>query len=183
MVRALRYERVANNHIWWRIAGSSWNDPLNSNFAKEAGGRWNPPNSFRTLYLNGDKKTARCNLKAFTARLPYEPEDLRDDNGPVLIGCRLPREQNVCDVHTADGVRDACLPDTYPFELDGAIVSHSKCQEIGKRVKDESGRGVHARSAKSSSAEDLELAWFPASSRSAARAIERLSFNAWYWHS
>ena len=24
---------------------------------------------------------------------PYEPEDLRDDTGPVLIGCTLPRRQ------------------------------------------------------------------------------------------
>ena len=174
---------MSDSHIWWRIAEPSWNDPLNPNFAKELGGRWNPPNSFRTLYLNGDKKTAHCNLRAFIDTWPYEPEDLRDDNGPVLIGCRLPRKQVVCDVHTADGVRDAGLPDTYPLEVDGTIVSHSKCQEIGKRVKVERGRGVHARSARSSSAKDLELAWFPASTRSAARTVEKLSFIAWYWHS
>ena len=183
MVRELRYGNVPDSHIWWRIAEPTWNNPLNPDFAKVQGGRWNPPNSFRTLYLNGDKITARCNLKAFIAPKPYEPEDLRDDTGPVLIGCRLPRNQVVCDVHTADGVRAAGLPDTYPFDVDGESIPHKNCQEIGMQVKSEGRRGVHARSAQSSNFENLELAWFPALSRSAARPVEKLSFAEWYWHS
>ena len=183
MAKRLRYEAVSNGHVWWRIANLDWEDPLDPDHARRKGGRWNPPNSYRTLYLNSSKKTAHCNLRAFIAEWPYEPEDLRDDNGPVLIGCRLPRNQVVCDAHTSEGIKAAGLPSTYPVDSTGKTVPHLQCQNIGRRVKDERKRGVHARSAQSIDAINLELAWFPASTRSVARPVERLLYGAWYWHS
>ena len=32
----------------------AWDDPLDPNYAKGYGGRWNPPDSFPTLYFNED---------------------------------------------------------------------------------------------------------------------------------
>ena len=115
-------ETVPDAHVWWRIADPGWVDPLDSSFAQRHGGRWNPPGSFPALYLNEDLVTAHLNLRTFIARWPYEPEDLRDDTGPLLVGCVLPRRQVVCEAHSPAGVRAADLPETYPFGEDGAPV-------------------------------------------------------------
>lgn len=181
MGRELEYEKLPDRRTWWRVADPVWRDPLNPMYSKKKGGRWNGPGDCPTLYLNDDKQTARCNVGTFIDEEPYEPEDLRDDTAPILIGCRLPTRQIVCDVYTDAGVRAASLPSTYPLDAEGAIVKHDVCRDIGKQVKAERKRGIHTRCAKSSSPEDLELAWFPASSGSKAQEVERLRFSMWYW--
>ena len=133
------------------------------------------------LHLNEDVATARVNLRAFIAEWPYEPEDLRDDTGPILVCCSLPRRQVVCDLYTADGVRAAGLPDTYPLEKDGSLVPHARCWPIGARAKALGLRGVRARSAQSRNGPGRELAWFPASARSVARWVRKLAFVEWFW--
>ena len=77
----LRRETLPDAHVWWRIADPAWTNPLDPSFAQRQSGRWNPPDSFPTLYLNEDMATARRNLRAFIAKWPYEPEDLRDAGG------------------------------------------------------------------------------------------------------
>ena len=180
MTAALRREAVPDAHVWWRIADPSWSDPLDPDYARRRGGRWNPPGSFRVLYLNEDLGTARLNLRAFTARWPYEPEDLRDDTGPVLIGCALPRRQIACDAHSAAGLRAAGLPAAYPLDENGTPVPHARCQPVGTRAKAARLRGVRARSAQSRDGAGRELAWFPASGRSIARRVRTLSFAGWF---
>jgi len=125
--------------------------------------------------------TARLNLRRFSADWPYEPEDLRADTGPILVGVKLPRRQTVCDAHTRSGVAAAGLPASYPLDENGDAVPHSVCQPIGARVKDSGQRGVRARSARSRHGAGRELAWFPATARSAARPTRSLSFENWYW--
>ena len=178
--RALRREVLPGAHVWWRIADASWSDPLAPDFARRLGGRWNPPGSFRVLYLNEDLLTARLNLRTFIAGWPYEPEDLRDDTGPVLLGCMLPRRQIVCDAHSPAGLRAAGLPATYPLEKDGTAVPHARCQPVGARAKTERLRGVRARCAQLRDGAGCELAWFPATGRSTARRVRTLSFAAWF---
>ena len=180
MTAALRRETLSEAHVWWRVADSSWSDPLDPGFARRRGGRWNPPGMFPVLYLNEDPATARLNLRAFIAGWPYEPEDLRDDTGPVLIGCLLPRRQIVCDAHSPAGLRAAGLPTTYPLDEHGAPVPHARCQPVGLRAKSERLRGVRCRSAQSREGAGRELAWFPATGRSTARRIRTLSFVSWY---
>ena len=119
MTTALRREAVPASRVWWRIAHSSWNDPLDPNFARR----------------HGNLVTARLNLRTFIAGWPYEPEDLRDDTGPVLVGAR---------------------------------------------AKAEGRRGVRARSAQSRDGTGRELAWFPATERSAGRRVRTLSFAEWF---
>ena len=173
-------ERIPDSHVWWRIADPTWNDPLDPGFARQHGGRWNPPDSFPVLYLNEDLSTARMNLYAFVAQWPYGPEDLRDDTGPSLVGCTLPRQQTVCDAHSRAGIHAAGLPRTYPLRADGTTVPHAPCQAIGANVKAAGLRGIHARSAQTVDGRGRELAWFPASSRSLARRIRSLAFSMWF---
>ena len=177
----LLHETVPDAHVWRRIGDPSWADPLDPSFAQHRGGRWNPPDSFPTLYLSEDLVSARLNLRAFIAGWPYEPEDLRDDTGPILVACVLPRRQVVCDAHTPAGLHAAGLPDTYPLELDGSPEAHARCQPIGARAREEHLRGVRARSARSPDGAGRELAWFPATARSAARRIRTMPFEAWFW--
>ena len=177
---ALRRETLPDSHVWWRIADPAWDDPLDPSFARRHGGRWNPPDSFPVLYLNEDVTTARLNLRAFISRWPYEPEDLRDDTGPTLIGCTVPRRQVVCDAHSPAGLRAAGLPGTYPLDRGGALIPHARCQPVGARARAEDLRGVRARSARSQDGAGRELAWFPASRRSLARRVETHAFTAWF---
>ena len=155
-------------------------DPPDPAFAQRQGGRWNPPGSFRTLYLNEDVVTAHLNLRAFIAKWPYEPEDLRDDTGPILVGCTLPRIQVVCDAHSPAGLQSAGLPNTYPLATDGTPVPHTRCQPIGNKAKEAGLRGVRARSARSPDDAGRELAWFLTAARSLALRVRTLAFVAWF---
>lgn len=174
-------EDLQDGHEWLRICEASWSDPLDDTHAQVRGGRWNPPDSWRTLYLNEDLVTARLNLRRFIAGWPYEPEDLRPDAGPHLAVATLPRSQTVADVHTPEGVAAAGLPATYPLDTTGAVVDHVVCQAVGQRVHDAGLRGVRCRSAPAPDGAGREVAWFPATSRSHATLVERLSFDEWYW--
>jgi hypothetical protein len=174
-------ERLADAQRWLRIAAQEWANPLDTTFAQARGGRWNPPGSWRTLYLNEDLVTSRLNLRTFIADWPYEPEDLRSDTGPHLAVATLPRDQEAADVHTPAGVAAVGLPVTYPLDAHGRRVDHPTCQAIGRQVKDAGLRGIRCRSARTHEGAGRELAWFPATARSRARLVERLTFDDWYW--
>jgi hypothetical protein len=178
---AFRKELLPDAHVWWRIADPAWRDPLDPDFAERHGGRWNPPRSFPTLYLNEDQVTARLNLRRFVAQWSYEPEDLRNDTGPSLVGTHLPGRQTVCDAHTPRGVAAAGLPASYPFDEKGERIAHAVCQPIGALAKNIGLRGVRARSAQSGKGAGRDLAWFPAAVRSVARRARTLTFENWYW--
>lgn len=177
----MRSERLPDGHVWLRIADPAWRDPLDPSHAARRGGRWNPAESFPTLYLNEDLVTARLNLRLFIASWPYEPEDLRDDTGAVLVGAKLPRDQQVADVHTRRGVAEVGLPATYPLDDGGALVGHAPCQEIGRRAKERGLRGIRSRSARAPDGAGRELAWFPATARSRARRVSVTAFEEWFW--
>lgn len=177
----MRTEIVPDGHRWWRVARHDWADPLDPTFARDHGGRWNPPGSFPALYFNEDQVTARLNLRVFIAGWPYEAEDLRDDTGPLLVATLLPRRQRVADVHTPAGVRAVGLPASYPLDDRGHLVAHEQCQHIGVIAKSQGLRGIRCRSAPAPMGAGRELAWFPATTRSRARLIETLQFTDWFW--
>ena len=174
-------EDLVDGHRWLRICEASWDDPLDDTFAQERGGRWNPPGSWRTLYLNEDLVTARLNLDRFIAGWPYEPEDLDARTGPHLAEAHLPRSQTVADVHTPAGVEATGLPASYPLDGGGAVVEHEPCQQVGQEVHEAGLRGVRCRSAQAPHGAGRELAWFPATGRSRARLVTRLTFDEWFW--
>lgn len=176
-----RGESLPDGHVWLRIADPAWRDPLDPSFAAVTGGRWNPPHSFPTLYLNEDVVTARINLRLFIAGWPYEPEDLRDDAAPVLVSAVLPRRQRVADVHTRDGVAAVGLSPTFPLDARGNLVPHGRCQPVGVAARTSGLRGVRCRSARTPDGAGQELAWFPATARSRARSVARQGFGDWFY--
>ena len=176
----MRTEILPEGHVWFRIAETGWTDPLDPTYAAVRGGRWNPPNSHPTLYLNEDRITARLNLRMFIHGWPYEPEDLRDETGPVLVEATLPARQRVADAHSRQGVAAVNLPSTYPLDEKERLVEFAVCQSIGLRAKMAGLRGVRARSAQAPDGGRRELAWFPATRRSRARAQAIQSFETWY---
>jgi len=175
-------EWLADKQVWWRIAEQRWENPLDAGFAQAQGGRWNPPNSFSCLYLNEDKDVARLNLRRFISKWPYQPEDLRPENGPVLAGVSLPRRQKVCDAHSPAGIQALGLPKSYPLDASGKRIGHARCQPLGRQIKSLGLRGVLCRSAQSNHHSARELAWFPFSARSRAKLVKMLAFDDWYWH-
>ena len=164
---------------WFRVADANWDDPLDPSYAQRHGGRWNPPNSFPTLYLNEDLRTARVQITHMLEGSPVDPEDL--DAPYVLVTVSLPRSQIVADAVTDEGLGGLGLPSTYPA-LDGSLVSHEECQPIGAAVKLAGLRGVHARSAATPDGSGRELAWFPARSSSKARRVmPDKPFSDWWY--
>lgn len=176
----MRTELLADGHVWLRVADPAWRDPLDPSHAATTGGRWNPPGSFPVLYLNEDVVTARVNVTVFARRWPFEPEDLRDDTGPVLVSATLPRHQRVVDMHTPAGVAAVRLPVSYPVDADGELVGHDRCAPVGVAARAAGRRGVRCRSARTPLGAGRELAWFP-TARSRARIVGRESFASWFY--
>lgn len=172
-------ERLPDGHLWLRVADPGWADPLDPTYAREKGGRWNPPGSFDTLYLNQDLSTARAQIVKLLEGWPVEPDDL--DTGFDLVSAALPRNQVVADGHTGEGLTALGLPLSYPRYRTGRPVGHEVCRPVGATVHEAGLRGVHARSAATSDGSGRELAWFPAREKSKARLVERRRFAEWWY--
>lgn len=172
-------ETLRDGHHWLRVADPSWADPLDPRFAQERGGRWNPPDSYPTLYLSEDMATARAQITALLAGSPVEPDDL--DTGFDLVVAGLPRTQEVADAITERGLGALGLPETYPRHQNGRPIRHETCRPIGAAVFANGLRGVHARSAATEDGSGRELAWFPARESSRAALLDRLHFRDWWY--
>jgi hypothetical protein len=173
--------RLPDTRRWLRVADRSWADPLDPSWARDHGGRWNPPGSFPTLYLNEDLATARSQLFDLFAGWPANPEDLRDDAPYVLVVAELPRRQMVAGAIDGDDLGHLGLAPTYPLDEDGEAVPWSRCQPVGSAVRAAARRGVHCRSAATTDGRGRELAWFPAGPGSRARAVgPPLGFVEWW---
>lgn len=175
----MKIETLPDGYPWLRVADPSWEDPLDPSYAGTHGGRWNPPGSFPTLYLNEDLPTARAQVTALLRGSPVEPDDL--DDGFDLVKATLPRSQEVADAASDAGLTALGLPETYPHHRNGRPVRHETCQPIGEMVKTADLRGVRARSAATHDGSGRELAWFPARETSRATSITRLSYREWWY--
>lgn len=175
----MRVETLPDGHRWLRVADQMWSDPLDPSFAGRHGGRWNPPASFPTLYLNEDVLTARAQVVALLRGSPVGPDDL--DDGYDLVVATIPRSQEVAEAVSDDGLEALGLPETYPRYRNGRPVRHDVCQPIGQTVKDAGLRGIHARSAATDDGSGRELAWFPARETSRATLDRRLSYREWWY--
>jgi hypothetical protein len=143
------------------------------------GGRWNPPRSFPTLYLNEDIDTARSQIRSMLEGSPVDPEDL--DGGYVLVAATLPSNQVVADAVSGAGLEAIGLPVTYPVYRNGRRVGHGVCQAVGADIEESGLRGVRARSATTRDGAGREVAWFPARRSSVATPVgEPLPFQDWW---
>ncbi len=169
--------QVPDGHVWLRITRPHFADPFDPTFAQRRGGRWNPPESWPTLYLNEDLATVHAQVRHLFAGRGVEPDDLDDDAPIRLAAATLPGRQRVADVVSADGVAAVGLPPEYPLDARGRAIDHRVTQAIGVRVHTAGLRGVWCRSA---SSVGREVAWFPAA-RSSARPVwpQPLGFGAW----
>ena len=154
---------------YYRVCDPTWADCCDGTFAQRAGGRWNPPGSFPTSYLNCEIETARAN-----ARRMYEGEafglfDLNPIMRPHLQVLEL-RACSPVDAVSERGLRALGPPITYP-----AGVSWEVCQPIGVRARARGFAGIAARSAVLSSGEELAL--FECDY---VEKRQRLLFDAWY---
>ena len=165
-----RVRRLPEGRVWLRVADPDWDDPLDGGHAARVGGRWNPPGSYRTLYLNADVETVHLQIEAMLRGSPVRPDDL-EDGAYVLVVATLPREQACALALTADDLRGLELPETYPVDAKGNFVPREVCQAVGASVHEAGLRGVLCRSAVTPDGRGRELAWFPATSRSRARAV------------
>lgn len=172
--------QLPDGRVWLRVADPSWTDPLDPSHAREHGGRWNPPGSFDTLYLNADLQTAQLQIERLLAGSPVHPDDL-DDDAYLLVAATLPRTQAAADAVSGPGLKALGLGEAYPLDSRGRRVQQATCQEIGVRLHDAGLRGVWCRSAQGTDARTRELAWFPATARSVARPVwsEPLPWDSW----
>lgn len=170
---------IPDGHHWLRVADPDWADPLDPSFAAKHGGRWNPPGSFPTLYLNEDLATARAQVSKLLEGSPIRPDDL--DAGFDLVAVTLPRSQTVAEATSEEGLEALELPRTYPRHANGKPVRHDMCQPIGARVNEAGLRGVWVRSAATEDGSGRELAWFPARQTSRATPVRRSGFRDWWY--
>jgi len=172
-------DHLRDAKAWYRVADTGWDDPLDPSFAQRFGGRWNPPGSYPTLYLNEDVNTARSQIHRMLEGSPVRPEDL--DDRFVLVTARLPSRQKVADAVTDEGLAALGLPGSYPLDESGERVPHKTCQPIGAVVHELELRGVHARSAAMTAGTGRELAWFPARPSSHATPLgPPTPFHEWW---
>ncbi|MCL1599277.1 MAG: RES family NAD+ phosphorylase [Actinomycetia bacterium] len=172
-------EMLKDGQTWLRVADAGWDDPLDPSFAQRHGGRWNPPASYPTLYLNEDVETARSQIHRMLEGSPVRPEDL--DERFVLVAATLPSRQRVADAVTDHGLASLGLATSYPLDDADRRIEHAVCQPVGEAVHGLGLRGVHTRSASPIDGVDRELAWFPArASSKATLSGPPIPFHDWY---
>jgi hypothetical protein len=171
---------LPDDHVWLRVADSAWADPLDPSYARDNGGHWNPPKSYRVLYFSEDLRTARAQLEELFAGWPVNVEDLADDAPYVLVVAVIPKRQKAADSVSVQGLTALGLPPSYPVDARGRVIARKRCQLIGAAVFDAALHGVWCRSAKIRDGTGRELAWFPRA-RAKARALrEPVRLRAWW---
>lgn len=160
-----------------RMADPDWEEPLSPEYARQHGGRWNPPASFGVVYLNATVDVARAQVGHKLEPRGIRPEDLDDESGPVLVATTVPRSDYV-DAVGDEGLVDLGLPRSYPLDDAGQPIPHTRCQPIGLRAWNEDEPGIACRSAAVPAGNGEELAFF---ARRDLKSNQVDSFSAWYW--
>ena len=170
---------LPEGRLWLRVASPEWSQPLDASYAREAGGRWNAPGSYPTLYLNANVVTARLQIERMCAGTPVTVDDLADD-AYVLIAATLPTAHRAADACSAEGLTALGLPQSYPLDAHGELVAHQICQPIGAQARAKDFDGVWCRSACSNDGRGRELAWFPQGTQQARPVWDvPLTFGHW----
>lgn len=170
---------IPRSGTYYRVADPDWDEPLDGRYSQQTGGRWNRPDSFAVVYLNDSENVARANVFRKLEDHPYGPEDLRDDNGPILVATAVDREE-FADIVTNAGCTAAGLPVSYPQDEDGSLIPHARCWSVGDAANEQALPGIACRSAATPPTDDgEELAWFERAGRLIPKGMRR--FSEWFW--
>ena len=170
---------VRRGGVSFRIADPAWADPLDAAYSVEAGGRWNPPQTFPVLYLNRDLPTSRANVERRFAGRPYGPEMLDPEEAPVLIQTSVD-ETGFVDAVTDQGCVELGLPATSPIDTSGNEVGWNRCQPVGLAAWNAREMGIACRSAATPDRSGEELALFRRGGDRPLRLDRRLAFEEWF---
>lgn len=141
------------------------------------GGRWNPPSSWQTLYLNRDIQTARAQIERMLDGTFSTSDDLADD-AYYLLAVTLPGSLEALDLVSPAGIGASGIPATYPLDANRDFVIHSKCQELALRAHIEELDGVEAPAAVRASHDCFEFAWWPRNA-TASQYGNRMPYGLW----
>lgn len=102
----------------YRVVRRSWKQPLDASFSRLAGDRrWND-GSFEALYCCGSERVARGVAQDIFRLAGLTPADLQPGARPALA--EISWSGTVADVCTADGVKAAGFPASYPAGVERA---------------------------------------------------------------
>jgi hypothetical protein len=162
-----------------RLAEPAWLDPLDISFSRTAGGRWNRPGSYGTLYLNLGVTMARAQADHRLAGLPYGVEDLDESEQHDLVEVQVP-DGEFLDCVTDHGLEAIDLPASYPRHPDGRAVEHAECWPVGAAARADGRQGVACRSAMQQAPAGEELAVFDTDVGGVTQT-GRVTFGDWYY--
>jgi hypothetical protein len=162
-----------------RLAEPHWEDPLDTGFSREHGGRWNEPGAFGVLYLNRTERLARLQAEHRLAGHPYDVEDLEPAAQHDLVDVDVATTEAL-DLVSDDGLRAVGLPAGYPLDGRGRPVPHEQCRPVGRAAHDEPLPAIACRSAAAGAAlGDEELAVFDRDAGIVTQTGRR-KFADWY---
>jgi hypothetical protein len=172
---------IRRGGTYHRLAEPAWDDPLDTSYSRERGGRWNPPGRFGAVYLNRDLRMARLQVQHKLRGQPYGVEDLDEDEQHDLVSVEVVKHHWL-DCVTDLGLGAVRLPTTYPRYANGRPVRHQTCQPIGQAAYDDGRPGIACRSAaRGATSSDEELAVFERDVNAAVRMTGRRPFAEWFW--
>jgi RES domain len=162
-----------------RLAEPHWEDPLDTSFSKQHGGRWNAPGSYGVLYLNVTAQLARIQVEHKLAGHPYDIEDLDPAAQHDLVEVDV-AETDALDLISDNGLQAVGMPLSYPQDADGQPVPHEQCHPVGQAAYDEPLPAIACRSAAAGAeGADEELAVFDRDVGIVAQTARR-PFAGWY---
>lgn len=167
---------VPQRRPWLRFTQPHFDEPFDASFARVLGGRWNPPESWDTLYLMTDLKSAFLELDCMFSDRGIDVADL-DDSAPIeLAAATLIGTGVFADLVTPRGLATAGLSHTYPFDARGQLMDRSESQAVAAELRQCGFDGVWYRSVGGGSA----LAWFCSPSiRVRPLFLRSLPFKDW----
>jgi hypothetical protein len=162
-----------------RLAEPHWNDPLDTSFSKQYGGRWNAPGSYGVLYLNISEQLARIQVEHLLAGHPYDIEDLDPAEQHDLVEVDV-ADTDALDLISDEGLDAVGLPVSYPFEKEDEPIPRERCHPVGQAAYDAPLPAIACRSAATGAKEtDEELAVFDSDTHIVTQTARR-PFTDWY---
>lgn len=166
---------IERGGTYYRVCGPDWDDPVDTRYGAEFGGRWNAPGTFGVLYLNPNLKVARANAMLFLKRQlgpGVQPEDVADDYLPDAVSISVTRS-DFADAVSTTGRRALGLAARY-----APGKGYLPCRAAGARLYREAESGIATTSAVA--ADHEELAIFDRRVPHLTRVGRRRRFAGWY---